>query len=77
MPIRTNRGRAAVYRKLWAWPLRSPRHLAMAAFALAVLAIALCSAAVPAVVATAGIAAGWLALVGVEARTGTLGPGAA
>lgn len=28
MPIRTNRGRAAVYRKLWGWPLRSPRHLA-------------------------------------------------
>lgn len=27
MPIRTNRGRAAVYRRLWAWPLRSPRHL--------------------------------------------------
>lgn len=39
MPIRTNRGRAAVYRKLWAWPLRSPRHLTMAVFALAVLAI--------------------------------------
>ncbi|MFI9011214.1 hypothetical protein ACIGNX_28655 [Actinosynnema sp. NPDC053489] len=28
MPIRTNRGRAAVYRRLWGWPLRSPRHLA-------------------------------------------------
>ncbi|SFB51132.1 hypothetical protein SAMN05216266_11527 [Amycolatopsis marina] len=28
MPIRTNRGRAAVYRKLWGWPLRSPVHLA-------------------------------------------------
>jgi hypothetical protein len=27
MPIRTNRGRSAVYRKLWSWPLRSPRHL--------------------------------------------------
>jgi hypothetical protein len=27
VPIRTNRGRAAVYRKLWGWPLRSPRHL--------------------------------------------------
>ena len=27
MPIRTNRGRSAVYRKLWGWPLRSPRHL--------------------------------------------------
>jgi hypothetical protein len=39
MPIRTHRGRAAVYRRLWAWPLRSPRHLAAAVFALAVLAI--------------------------------------
>ncbi|MEU4807323.1 hypothetical protein [Actinosynnema sp. NPDC023587] len=27
MPIRTNRGRTAVYRRLWGWPLRSPRHL--------------------------------------------------
>ncbi|GGP61533.1 hypothetical protein [Saccharothrix coeruleofusca] len=27
MPIRTNRGRAAVYRRLWGWPLRSPNHL--------------------------------------------------
>jgi hypothetical protein len=27
MPIRTNRGRSAVYRRLWSWPLRSPRHL--------------------------------------------------
>ena len=27
MPIRTNRGRAAVYRKLWGWPMRSPGHL--------------------------------------------------
>ncbi|MFB9909090.1 hypothetical protein [Allokutzneria oryzae] len=26
MPIRTNRGRTAVYRRLWGWPLRSPTH---------------------------------------------------
>ncbi|OLR90192.1 hypothetical protein [Actinokineospora bangkokensis] len=37
MPIRTNRGRAAVYRKLWGWPLRSPRHLAATAFVLVLL----------------------------------------
>lgn len=37
MPIRTNRGRAAVYRKLWGWPLRSPKHLAVAAFVAAVV----------------------------------------
>ncbi|ONI86031.1 hypothetical protein ALI22I_25110 [Saccharothrix sp. ALI-22-I] len=30
MPIRTNRGRAAVYRRLWGWPLRSPKHLVAA-----------------------------------------------
>ncbi|MBE9374659.1 hypothetical protein IQ251_09390 [Saccharopolyspora sp. HNM0983] len=30
MPIRTHRGRAAVYRRLWGWPLRSPRHLVVA-----------------------------------------------
>ncbi|MFI9386233.1 hypothetical protein [Kutzneria sp. NPDC052558] len=37
MPIRTNRGRSAVYRKLWSWPLRSPRHLVM--FVVIVVAI--------------------------------------
>ncbi|ALG06782.1 hypothetical protein [Kibdelosporangium phytohabitans] len=38
MPIRTNRGRAAVYRKLWGWPLRSPRHLVVAGlFLLAII----------------------------------------
>lgn len=39
MPIRTNRGRAAVYRRLWGWPLRSPRHLITAVIGLLVLAI--------------------------------------
>jgi hypothetical protein len=41
MPIRTNRGRAAVYRRLWAWPLRSPRHLVAAALAFLVVATAI------------------------------------
>jgi hypothetical protein len=40
VPIRTNRGRAAVYRKLWGWPLRSPRHLAVAAFVFLVVVVA-------------------------------------
>jgi hypothetical protein len=40
MPIRTNRGRAVVYRRLWAWPLRSPRHLAITVLVVAVLATA-------------------------------------
>lgn len=37
MPIRTNRGRAAVYRRLWGAPMRSPKHLA----ALLVVLVAL------------------------------------
>jgi hypothetical protein len=40
MPIRTNRGRAAVYRRLWGWPLRSPRHLVVSLIVFIVLAIA-------------------------------------
>jgi hypothetical protein len=40
MPIRTNRGRAAVYRRLWGWPMRSPRHLAIVVFVVAALVIA-------------------------------------
>lgn len=40
MPIRTNRGRTAVYRRLWGWPLRSPRHLITTIIALIVLAVA-------------------------------------
>ncbi|GHF89258.1 hypothetical protein FHX82_005909 [Amycolatopsis bartoniae] len=41
MPIRTNRGRAAVYRRLWGFPLRSPRHLAGTAVAVLILIIAI------------------------------------
>lgn len=41
MPIRTNRGRAAVYRKLWGWPMRSPTHLVMLLVVAAVLVIAI------------------------------------
>ena len=41
MPIRTNRGRVAVYRRLWGWPLRSPRHLITTIVGLAVLAVAI------------------------------------
>ena len=39
MPIRTQRGRAAVYRKFWGWPVRSPRHLAAATLAAVVIAV--------------------------------------
>lgn len=37
MPIRTNRGRAAVYRRLWGWPLRSPKHLVITGLLVAVV----------------------------------------
>ncbi|RJQ80291.1 hypothetical protein D5S17_07395 [Pseudonocardiaceae bacterium YIM PH 21723] len=40
MPIRTHRGRSAVYRRFWGWPLRSPRHLGMAIIGLLVVATA-------------------------------------
>lgn len=39
MPIRTNRGRAAVYRRLWGWPLRSPGHLVVTLIGVVVLAV--------------------------------------
>ncbi|MGH3766932.1 MAG: hypothetical protein ACRDS0_04465 [Pseudonocardiaceae bacterium] len=38
MPIRTHRGRAAVYRKFWGWPVRSPRHLTGTVLAVVVIA---------------------------------------
>ncbi|WP_027942262.1 hypothetical protein [Amycolatopsis taiwanensis] len=41
MPIRTNRGRAAVYRRLWGFPLRSPRHLTGTVVVVAALVIAI------------------------------------
>ncbi|NKQ57374.1 hypothetical protein HFP15_31370 [Amycolatopsis sp. K13G38] len=41
MPIRTNRGRAAVYRRLWGFPLRSPRHLVATGIVVAVLITAI------------------------------------
>lgn len=37
MPIRTNRGRAAVYRRIWGAPLRSPKHLIATVVVLVVL----------------------------------------
>jgi hypothetical protein len=41
LPIRTNRGRAAVYRRLWGFPLRSPAHLVGTVVAVAALIIAI------------------------------------
>jgi hypothetical protein len=39
VPIRTHRGRAAVYRRFWGWPVRSPKHLAVTVLALVVIVI--------------------------------------
>jgi hypothetical protein len=39
LPIRTHRGRAAVYRRFWGWPVRSPKHLAATVLALVVITI--------------------------------------
>jgi hypothetical protein len=39
MPIRTNRGRAAVYRRLWGWPMRSPRHLVATVLVIAAIVL--------------------------------------
>jgi len=39
VPIRTHRGRAAVYRRFWGAPLRSPKHLAATVLALVVITI--------------------------------------
>lgn len=39
MPIRTHRGRAAVYRRFWGAPVRSPKHLAVTVLALIVIVI--------------------------------------
>lgn len=41
MPVRSNRGRAAVYRRVWGWPMRSRGHLTVAAVAAAVAVILL------------------------------------
>jgi hypothetical protein len=39
VPIRSPRGRAAAYRALWQWPLRSPARLAVTVLVVAALAV--------------------------------------
>jgi len=41
MPIRTHRGRAAVYRRIWGAPLRSPKHLIVTVMILVVIVTAI------------------------------------
>ncbi|KAA2263840.1 hypothetical protein F0L68_09230 [Solihabitans fulvus] len=55
MPIRTNRGRVAVYRRLWGWPLRSPRHLVITLVGFAAVAM-LIGVVVPKVLGTGAVA---------------------
>lgn len=43
MPIRSPRGRAAAYRALWQWPLRSPARLALSVTVAALVAVAVTS----------------------------------
>ena len=45
MPLRTNRGRSAVYRRLWGWPLRSKAHLAAAISGLVAAGVILAATA--------------------------------
>lgn len=44
MPIRSPRGRAAAYRALWQWPLRSPARLAVTGIALLALVLGVSTA---------------------------------
>ncbi|MHA6785858.1 hypothetical protein ACVGOW_33410 [Pseudonocardia saturnea] len=44
MPIRSPRGRAAAYRALWQWPLRSPARLALVGVALLALVLGVSTA---------------------------------
>jgi len=39
VPIRTHRGRAAVYRTFWGWPLRSPKHLIASVLVVSAIAV--------------------------------------
>jgi len=41
VPIRTHRGRTAVYRSFWGWPVRSPKHLAGTVLALVAIGLGL------------------------------------
>lgn len=76
MPIRTNRGRAAVYRRLWGWPLRSPRHLIGTLVFLAVLFTVL-GIVLPKVVGKATATPGPAGTASTSATSTTKSPGVA
>ncbi|CAM3171110.1 hypothetical protein SAXI111661_21250 [Saccharomonospora xinjiangensis] len=77
MPIRTNRGRAAVYRRLWGWPMRSPTHLVGTVVFLVALMVA-AGILVPRLVGDTGTAPVPSGAAGSarEGTTGTTGAGA-
>lgn len=68
MPIRTNRGRAAVYRKLWGWPMRSPAHLVSVVLVVAAIVLTI-GIAVPRVTGSGGTRSG--AAAGTTTSTST------
>lgn len=72
MPIRTHRGRAAVYRRFWGWPLRSPRHLLGTLLVLVVLVVAI-GVGVPKLVGSSGDSGGDAAPRGGQGQTGQAG----
>lgn len=74
MPIRTNRGRAAVYRRLWGWPMRSPRHLVVLVFVVAVLVTAI-SLIVPQLAGSGDDSRGAAAATSTTSTPGTSGGG--
>ncbi len=45
MPIRTTRGRAAAYRSIWQWPLRSPARLVITVIGVVAVAVLVGAAA--------------------------------
>jgi hypothetical protein len=73
MPIRTNRGRAAVYRRLWGWPMRSPKHLVISAVVVAAVVLAI-GLIVPVITGPDG--AGSASPGGASATVGARGAGA-
>src|SRR5512139_2647726 len=73
MPIRTNRGRAAVYRRLWGWPMRSPRHF-MVTLVVIAAAVTVIGLIVPKVAHLAGSPSGGTGATAGPTTTAALAP---
>jgi hypothetical protein len=74
MPIRTTRGRAAAYRSIWQWPLRSPARLVITLIGVVAVAVLVGTA----LAAVSGRSSGGSLLSSPEPTTGyaTAPPGA-